>query len=114
MLRPEGMPGPSRWGPSAMRGGPRARPGSDFAMTIRSLPFLLLIAALLPARPTSALAKGPDECLACHNEKGFSMERAGKNVSLYVDPAELARSPHAKLDCIACHKGFKADALPHA
>ncbi|MBS1241073.1 MAG: Formate dehydrogenase-like protein cytochrome b subunit, partial [Gemmatimonadetes bacterium] len=83
-------------------------------MSIRSWSFVSLVAAILLGWTTSAAASGPEECLACHSEQGFTMERRGKTVSLFVDQRQLAASPHAKLECTACHKGFQADALPHA
>ena len=83
-------------------------------MTLRRLRFLPLLAAVLLGWTSDARARGPDECLACHSERSLATERGGKAVSLFVDQGQLAGSPHAKLDCIACHKGFRADALPHA
>jgi predicted CXXCH cytochrome family protein len=45
------------------------------------------------------------DCLRCHQEKGLKVTRGGKQVSLYTDPAELARSRHAKTACVQCHTG---------
>jgi len=58
-------------------------------------------------------AQTNDDCLACHSDNGLTMEKKGKEVSLFVDGAILAKSPHTKLACIACHTGFDAENVPH-
>jgi cytochrome b subunit of formate dehydrogenase len=83
-------------------------------MTTRGLLFLPLLAAALFGGTSLASGQSADECLACHSERDLTMERRGKTVPLFVDQGQLSASPHAKLDCTACHKGFQADALPHA
>jgi len=60
------------------------------------------------------IAAGNDECLSCHGEKGATMSRKGKTVSLYVDAHAFAGSAHASLECVSCHEGFTASELPHA
>jgi len=58
-------------------------------------------------------AQTRDDCLECHDDNTLTMEKKGKEVSLYVDVKILDRSPHKKLSCVACHKGFDPDADPH-
>jgi formate dehydrogenase gamma subunit len=62
---------------------------------------------------SNVTAQVNDECLACHSDTSLTMEKKGKQVSLFVDPAELAKSPHKKLICVACHSGFDAQNVPH-
>ncbi len=62
---------------------------------------------------STARAQANDECLACHSDKSLTMEKNGKQVSLFVDPTELEKSPHKKLICVACHAGFDAQNVPH-
>ncbi len=53
------------------------------------------------------------DCLGCHSDPGLTMERRGREVSLFVDEALLKRSTHGKLSCVACHVGFDPFELPH-
>jgi cytochrome b subunit of formate dehydrogenase len=62
---------------------------------------------------SSGLAQTRADCLACHSDNGLTMERKGKEVSLYVDETMLNRSPHQKLLCVACHTGFDPENVPH-
>jgi formate dehydrogenase gamma subunit len=66
------------------------------------------LAFVLLAPPARA-----EDCLACHGDASLTMQRKGRTISLRVDPAALARSPHKGLACTSCHAGFKEDALPH-
>jgi len=69
--------------------------------------FLLLISS-------RAVAGGDADCLSCHADKGASMSRNGKTISLYVDAGRLGTSAHGALECISCHRGFNPSELPHA
>jgi len=42
------------------------------------------------------------------------MKKGGQTVPLFVDAARLKSSVHGSADCVDCHKGFKADEMPHA
>ncbi len=78
----------------------------------RYLAGLFLFAAFaFPASDVEAQSR--DECLACHSDKSLTMEKKGKQVSLYVEPEVLDKSPHRKLVCVACHAGFDAQNVPH-
>jgi cytochrome b subunit of formate dehydrogenase len=70
----------------------------------------LLILFLSPA----AMAGGNADCLACHGDKGVTMSRKGKTISLFVDAGRLDLSAHAGLECVSCHEGFNPADLPHA
>ena len=69
---------------------------------------------LLVSGTVSARAQSSEDCLACHGDASFSTERRGRTVSLFIDAKGLGRSAHEGLECISCHDGFQADALPHA
>jgi cytochrome b subunit of formate dehydrogenase/nitrate reductase cytochrome c-type subunit len=81
-------------------------------LTVAFAAVAFLIAALWmltgPAR-----AQSKDDCLACHSDASLATERAGRPVSLYTDAAVLDKSPHARLNCTACHAGFDPGELPH-
>jgi len=66
-----------------------------------------------------ALAEGPvlaqdnSDCLACHGEKGFTAERRGRTVPLYVAEKPFASSVHGSLQCVNCHVDLQGKELPH-
>lgn len=71
---------------------------------------LLFLFLLLPA---SLFAQSAEDCLMCHNDPEFEMEKNGRTISIYANPAVLKKSPHADLDCVSCHTGFDPEDLPH-
>ncbi len=71
------------------------------------------IVALALTLPRLAPAQSRADCLNCHSDKSMTMERNGRQISIYADEAQLDRSPHKKLVCIACHVGFDANNVPH-
>src|SRR3989339_243133 len=60
-----------------------------------------------------SLAQKSEVCLECHSDPDISTERNGKTVSLTVKKYLLAKSVHGKLECVNCHVGFDAEAVPH-
>ncbi len=58
-------------------------------------------------------AQSNEDCLSCHSDETLTKEQNGKQVSLFVKESVLQSSPHAKLQCIACHTGFDMDNIPH-
>ncbi len=75
---------------------------------------LLTIALFCLGMPERCAAQNSAECLACHGEQGLSMTKGGRTVPLTVNGAAFARSAHAALPCVSCHRGFNASELPHA
>lgn len=69
-------------------------------------PGALLLAGLLLAlaggSQTALAASDTEGCLGCHSS-GITTTFQGQEVSLQVDPAELAASPHKDLSCTQCH-----------
>ncbi|MBZ0170415.1 MAG: cytochrome b/b6 domain-containing protein [Kofleriaceae bacterium] len=46
----------------------------------------------------------PEECLTCHNDPDLKKETGKeRRTSLFVEPSDLAQSPHKTLTCAACH-----------
>jgi uncharacterized protein with PIN domain len=80
--------------------------GTDRA--VLRLAFLLALLA-----PATALAQENGDCLGCHGEKGFTAERKGRAVSLYVPEKGFAASVHGGLQCINCHADLQGKELPH-
>jgi cytochrome b subunit of formate dehydrogenase len=58
-------------------------------------------------------AQSNDDCFACHDDNTLSMDKNGKEVLLYVDPALFEKSPHRKVECVECHVDFDPDEEPH-
>lgn len=46
---------------------------------------------------SQAVAQSREDCLACHSDKSMSMEKKGKQVSLFVEATDLENSTHKKL-----------------
>jgi len=72
-----------------------------------------LSAAVLLIFSGQSIAQSVADCQACHNDKDLTMEKNGREVSLYTNPKILKASPHSKLSCISCHVGFNPDDVPH-
>jgi cytochrome b subunit of formate dehydrogenase len=73
--------------------------------------FVLFSLTLLQYVPV--LSQSRADCLNCHGDKSMTMERNGKQVSIFADESQLNRSPHRKLICVACHVGFDLNNVPH-
>jgi cytochrome b subunit of formate dehydrogenase len=79
--------------------------------TVRLLPLFLWVAASSAQTPPAL--PGSEECAACH-EPG---RRSGKLEAGMPPPfaeANLRASPHAALECSACHSDVDPKKLPHA
>ncbi len=72
---------------------------------------LLFVSVLVVYVSTHAQPKV--DCLNCHGDKSMTMERNGREVSIYVDNSRLNGSVHGKLACVACHVGFDPNNVPH-
>lgn len=76
--------------------------------------FLSLLTIGLVIFPSNINAQSVEDCLSCHNDNELTMEKKGKTISLFVDENVYKSSIHSKLSCVACHKGFSAEDIPHA
>lgn len=59
-------------------------------------------------------AQNSEACFTCHEDKGLTMDKDGKKVSLYVNPDSYRQSVHSVADCIDCHENYNPDDLPHS
>lgn len=64
--------------------------------------------------PSIIYAQSIDDCLMCHSDNELTMEKNGKEISLFVDENTYKASTHSKLTCVSCHKGYDPEELPHA
>lgn len=76
-------------------------------------PVFLLSISILAFAACHSHAQTKDDCLMCHDDPEFTTEINGKKVSLYVSEKKINSSTHSKLDCIACHKGYNPEEIPH-
>jgi cytochrome b subunit of formate dehydrogenase len=60
-----------------------------------------------------AQAQSVDDCLMCHDDNTLSVERDGRQVSLYIDKKVFSKSVHGELDCISCHEDLTNSDFPH-
>ena len=72
-----------------------------------------LISFLTLNSQSSLVAQSNDDCLMCHEDDTMTMEKGGKEISLFVNPKVLSNSTHKNLNCVSCHVGFDPEELPH-
>ena len=73
--------------------------------------FLILVSLFFSAPPLSSQSN--DDCLMCHSDESMTMEKNGKEVSIFVNQDVFQHSVHGKLSCVSCHTGFDPEAMPH-
>lgn len=77
----------------------------------RILAFLLGIFLFTPAL---IFSQSNEDCLMCHDDPEFTMEKNGREISINVTETKFNQSVHAKLNCIDCHKNFDDEEIPHS
>ncbi len=77
----------------------------------RAGPFatILFISLLIPRSTHSE-----EICFECHGDRGFVVEREGREVSLFVNEELFIGSIHADNGCTSCHHDVDPDDIPHA
>jgi len=88
-----------------------AAAGSQCSMKHLLFPFGLVLSLIIISPPLNAQSN--DDCLSCHSDSSLTMEKKGKQVSIYLDGESLTASSHGTLKCVECHKGYRADIIPH-
>ena len=73
--------------------------------------FLFIVILFFSAVPVNAQSN--DDCLMCHSDDTMTMEKNGKEVSIYVNQDVFEHSVHGKLNCVSCHVGFDPEEIPH-
>lgn len=74
----------------------------------------LLFAVFLTMLGSVTLAQSnSQQCIDCHSDETMTMEKNGKEISLFVDQGKFKSSVHGETECIDCHSGFDAESLPH-
>jgi cytochrome b subunit of formate dehydrogenase len=62
----------------------------------------------------NAFAQTNDDCLMCHDDDTFTMEKNGEEIPISVIGKKYNSSSHSKLKCISCHSNFDPEEIPHA
>src|SRR6185436_11242597 len=79
-------------------------------MNARGHRTLWLVLALLALRLPAWAGMANDDCLQCHSDKTLTKTNAaGKEISLFIDPAKLAASVHKTNYCASCHADLKPE-----
>ena len=78
---------------------------------IRTLIFSLSVLFFVSS---NLFAQSNDDCLMCHDDDTFTMDKNGKEISIYVNGDKFHSSSHSKLKCISCHINFSTDDIPHS
>lgn len=75
---------------------------------------LIFIMGVLLFSFVNAFAQSNEDCLMCHDDNTFTMEKNGEEISISVNSHRFSKSEHSKLKCVTCHTNFDAEELPHA
>ncbi len=73
----------------------------------------LLLATLGLLVPAVGQAQDNADCLGCHEDPELDGLRAGRAVSMFVDPAAYSASVHGEFACVDCHTDLDGAELPH-
>ena len=79
----------------------------------RTLSFYLLPVLAVVLFNSNAFAQSSADCLACHEDPELTMEKNGREISIFTRKSTLNASPHGSLNCVACHVGFDPEMFPH-
>ena len=74
---------------------------------------LLLIAVIFVCSFLPVAAQSNETCLECHSAPTLTAERAGKQISLFVDMKVFSGSIHKDLECASCHTDAAVEEFPH-
>ena len=69
----------------------------------------MLWISLFPQAVAEEEAISNETCLECHSDPDLTMEKDGKDVSIFVDEKKLLASVHAKNQCRECHPDLSAE-----
>ncbi len=78
-----------------------------FSFLVSVTLLILLFSVLVPAQTN-------DDCLMCHDDDEFTMEKNGREISINVVERHYNNSSHSTLNCTSCHIKFDAEEIPHS
>jgi len=74
---------------------------------------LILIMSVFILLFTNGFSQSNEDCLMCHDDDSFTMEKDGKEISIFVSESKFGASSHSKLKCVSCHTNFDPEEIPH-
>jgi len=80
----------------------------------RIFSFLVSATFLLLLCLVTVQAQTNDDCLMCHDDDEFTMEKNGREISINVVEQHYNNSSHSTLNCTSCHVEFDAEEIPHS
>jgi cytochrome b subunit of formate dehydrogenase len=75
--------------------------------------YILTLFLLTNVLFSASYAQSNEDCMSCHSDDSMTMEKNGREVSIFVNEKVLTQSTHGKLTCISCHTGFDPYEIPH-
>lgn len=74
----------------------------------------LLFAVFLTVLGSITIAQtSTEQCIDCHSDETMTIDKNGKELSLFIDREKYKNSVHGETECIDCHSAFDAESLPH-
>ena len=75
--------------------------------------YIFKILIVLPFLVFSLSAASNEDCMECHEDDEMTMERGGREISVFVDINKFQQSVHSEQECIDCHSDADVDEFPH-
>jgi len=78
-----------------------------FSFLVSTTYLIFLFSVIVPAQTN-------EDCLICHDDDEFTMEKNGREISINVVEQHYNNSSHSTLKCTSCHVKFDAEEIPHS
>ncbi len=75
---------------------------------------ILLVLLQIVVFAAFSFSQSNDDCLMCHDDDTMTMEKDGKEISIYVSQEKFEAHKHANLKCVSCHINFDPEEMPHS
>ena len=62
---------------------------------------------------TLLFSQSNEDCMMCHSDDELTTDRAGKEISLLVEPDIISTSVHTGMECVDCHTDADVEDFPH-
>jgi cytochrome b subunit of formate dehydrogenase len=80
---------------------------------MNQIKYFLRIFFVLSLLVISLSAASNEDCMECHEDNEMTMERGGREISVYVNIDQFKNSVHGEQECIDCHTDADVDDFPH-
>ena len=75
--------------------------------------FFAVLFTVLILCPVFSFAVDDETCFECHSDPTLTMEKDGKEVSIFVRESTYMKSVHADNTCVSCHEDADVEEMPH-